>query len=466
MAKATTTSTATTALPHLEVAIVGAGIVGLVLALALDRHAGIKPVLYEAAAEFGDDVGAGMGMYPNGLRVLRDISPDLVEKLRSLGQPFGTRRWERADGSIVMEASEDVLAPGEPDVEPFGIRRWKLQRALYQAVLDADIPVHFSHRLVGIVENGANAASSANATTLLVFQCGTRVACDLVFAADGGNSAVRRRVVPEGGARLEYTGVTCLMGIAEGCATRGIAFPASTASRCHAVYFPTGPTEQCFMINVAVPAEETNPGNWGQLSEEVGKAECKRLAAILDQDGWDPKFVEPLMNPTKAVRIGYCLLEPRLTRWVFGSKHRIVMVGDAAHPPVPYTGQGAQQGLEDAGTIALLIKHFCRSLGDESQSGFDWSQWHTVVRLYERIRIPHAAKVCDMSLGFGQMQQRRADSVKFDVVQGEKIQRQVFFHETLPCLIPGATHDYRESVRAACREVPSRLPALQEQDQD
>jgi salicylate hydroxylase len=434
-----------------DVAIVGGGIVGLTLALALHRHVGIQPAIYESAAEFAREVGAGMGMYPNGLRVLRDIDPALVQELRRNGQPFGSRRWERSDGSLVMEASEQVLASGEEDLEPFGIRRWKLQQVLYEAVQRAGIPVHFSHKLADI-ENGNNNAAAPK--TVLEFKNGRRVECDLVFAADGGRSAVRNIVVPEGETQLEYTGVTCLMGIAEGCSTSGIAFPSSTASKCHAVYFPTGPNEECFMINVTIPPDETSPGNWGQLTEEVGKAECQRLATILRGDGWDRRFVEPLLNPIKAVRIGYCLLNPKLTRWVFGTKRRIVLVGDAAHPPVPYTGQGAQQGLEDAGTIALLMGQLCRN--DESSLGaLDWSQWNTVVHLYERIRIAQADEVCDASLSFGRMQQHRAESVKYDVVQGEKIQREVFFHETLPCLIPGATHDYRDSVVKACDDVAS-----------
>jgi salicylate hydroxylase len=454
-----------------SVVIVGAGIVGLTLALALNRHAGLKPALYEAASTFVDDVGAGMGMYPNGLRVLRDVDPDLVQRLRQQGQPHGTRRWERSDGSVVMEAHEDVLAPGEPDLEPFGIRRYKLQRELYRAVLERGIRVHFSHRLVDLVE------SSKGKKMVVAFECGARVECDLVFAADGGRSTVRNLIVPTVEARLEYSGVTCIMGIAEDIGSaaqqqQGIAFPTSTTSRCHAVFFPTGPNEQCFMINVSVPAEETSPGSWGQLSHAVGTTECRKLADILRRDGWDDRFVEPLMNPKKAIRIGYCLLRPKLTRWAFGPHRRVVLVGDAAHPPIPYTGQGAQQGLEDAGTIALLVKHFCvTSDNGESEDGcaaLDWTRWRTVAHLYEKIRIPHADRVCDMAIDFGRMQQRRADSAKYDVVQSEKIQREVFFHETLPCLLPGATHDYRRSVRDACDNdscngTLSHLPMLLEE---
>ena len=74
--------------------IIGAGIVGLALALALERHCDIKVNLYEQATAFHDDVGAGMGCYPNGLRVLRDISPDLLGEIQDIGYPYLLRRYE------------------------------------------------------------------------------------------------------------------------------------------------------------------------------------------------------------------------------------------------------------------------------------------------------------------------------------------------------------------------------------
>jgi ribulose 1,5-bisphosphate synthetase/thiazole synthase len=82
-----------TAAESVDVVIAGAGIVGLVLALAFAKQ-GIAPVhVFEQAAAFHDDVGAGMGMYPNGLRVIRDISPDLLRKVQEAGYPYKYRRW-------------------------------------------------------------------------------------------------------------------------------------------------------------------------------------------------------------------------------------------------------------------------------------------------------------------------------------------------------------------------------------
>lgn len=84
------------------VLIVGAGIVGLVLALALDKHCDHKVELYEQAPAFVDDIGAGMGMYPNGLRVIRDISPDLLHKIQQAGYPYLLRRFEVRAAGITM----------------------------------------------------------------------------------------------------------------------------------------------------------------------------------------------------------------------------------------------------------------------------------------------------------------------------------------------------------------------------
>ena len=76
------------------IVISGAGIVGLVLALALKKRLGVTAELYDQADAFVDDVGAGMGMYPNGLRVIRDISPALLQAIRDVGYPYLYRRIE------------------------------------------------------------------------------------------------------------------------------------------------------------------------------------------------------------------------------------------------------------------------------------------------------------------------------------------------------------------------------------
>ena len=107
-------------LPPATVVIAGGGIVGISLALALKKHLGIVPEIYEKTSTFEREAGAGLGMYPNGLRVLRDISPELVEAIRKAGCLYKCRVWERHDGTEITSAQESLLAGSDEDLEPSG----------------------------------------------------------------------------------------------------------------------------------------------------------------------------------------------------------------------------------------------------------------------------------------------------------------------------------------------------------
>ena len=454
------------------IVISGAGIVGLVLALALQKHLGVTPEVYEKSAAFHEDVGAGMGLYPNGLRVLRDIDPQLVDTIKRLGQPYGYRRWERHDGTQVMAAAEEVLSRGDEQLESMGIRRWRLQKALYDAVQEQGIPVHFSKETVNIV-------TRPDGVVQVYFKDGTRRETQLLCGADGVKSAVRRAVttsssssdqtidtiknggIPSHDSNLKYTGVTCLIGIAEdiGKQAKGISFPSSSTTKCHGAFFPTGENEQCFQFHFPLRQEKTaDQEDWGTLSAKVGREQCLGLAQILRQDGWHERYLTPLEHATKAIQIAFCTLQTRLDRWVYG-RGRIILVGDACHPPVPYNGQGSQQGLEDAGTIAVLLKELCLGVDHnlilENVPG--------AMRIYEEVRIPRTSEILDRALELGRMQQKRAECRKYDIVQGEKIQRSVFYHETLPALLPGVQHDYKKEILSVLEDLPPHLSTVVEE---
>lgn len=125
---------------------------------------------------------------------------------------------------------------------------------------------------------------------------------------------------------------------------------------------------------------------------------------------------------------------------------------------VPYTGQGAQQGLEDAGTIAMLIEELCLDTNRE----FSMENFDQTMKLYERIRIPRTLDINAMSKSWGELQWKRANGELYQRSKEEKIRRDVFFHETLPVLIPGSTYNYRESVAKYLEKEPIHLPAVQE----
>jgi salicylate hydroxylase len=451
--KKTFTMTSSSSSSSPQIAIIGGGPVGLVLALALKKCVGVEAQIYEKVPQFQDNVGAGMGCYPNGLRVLRDLG--LLATVREQGHAYQMRRIQRHDGTEVAVAEEAALLQDSPqedaELESIGILRWRFLKVLYEAVLEAGLQVQFGKRLVTVKDD--NDDNKINIT----FEDGTVVKADVVFAADGGKSNTRQAFAPEH--KVEYTGTTCLMGIAPvPRELRGICFPSSETTKCHACYFPTLPEEQCFQLHFPIPAHQTNPGTWGELSDKVTQEECGKLADILRSDGWSDEYTKPLQHVTHAVRIGFCQLEPKLTKWVFGKHGRVVLLGDAAHPPVPYTGQGAQLGMEDAGTIALLLQKLC--LDETGQLCLN--NFVHAMKLYEKIRIPRAAEIVELSKGWGASQSKRAAKHSWNVAREEKIRRDVFFNQSISPLFPGVSHDYKEAIEAILRETPAHLSVVPE----
>ena len=278
-----------------HVVIAGAGIGGLALALALRKHCGVKASdieVYEQAPAFGDNVGGAMGLYANGLRVLRDISPELLAAVRAAGYDYIYRRWQRHDGSEVACAREAELT-SDPDLQSIGIRRWKLQKALCDASAAAGIAIHFGKRMEKV-------ETRADGRVTLTFLDGTSRTAKILFGADGQRSKAREAVV--GSLAAEFTGVTCLMGAAKVARPiRGICFPSSRTTKNHGCFYPTGEGEQIFQLYF--PAR-TMEEAWGTLSPEEGRARCVELADKLETDGWAPIFLEPLRQAEAVIKVG------------------------------------------------------------------------------------------------------------------------------------------------------------------
>jgi salicylate hydroxylase len=307
----------------------------------------------------------------------------------------------------------------------------------------------------------------------LRFCDGSHQLTKLLLAVDGSKSLVRNIVSKRQCCHLKYSGVTCLMGTSTVAQdSRGIFLPSSETTKCHGAFYPTGPTEQCFQFHFPVPEEEAlaSMGAWGTLTDVVCQEECEKLAVRLKEEGWEDKFVTPLYHVDKAIKIAFSTLEPPLDTFVYG---RVVLVGDAAHPPVPYLGQGCQQGLEDAGTLALLLKRVCLldvddnenndTNGEEKQGARTLSLAYldSALKLYNQLRVPRSTDILERGKTWGKMQQKRADNTKYNVVKEEKIKRDVFFHETTPVLFNGAKYDYKDEVEQALKEEPL-LPVPEE----
>lgn len=344
-------------------------------------------------------------------------------------------RSSSASRNTQLSASRKRMV--EAELLSLGIRRWKYQQVLYEACLSVDIVIHFGKRLQSI----SALEKDGDVNSLLTFKDGFTVTASLVIGADGINSKVRNYVVnlsndPEASQKIEeyvpeYTGVTCLMECASVPRMRGICFPSSATTKCHACYYPTlvpehgseeniadeQQYEQVFQIYFPSPIER--PDTWRTLTPEEAKVECRVLAKKLREDGWDEQFLKPLESETLngVLRVGLRTREA-LDFWHVGGEGnrsgavaRAVLLGDAAHPPVPYIGQGAMMAMEDAGTLSLLLSRYCpldKKISDNTtaHATIDYTHFHKAMQTYESLRVTRTRTILGSFVQLGQTQQK------------------------------------------------------------
>ena len=334
-----------------------------------------------------------------------------------------------------MACAAEAALTDDAELQSIGIRRWKFQKALCDAAAAAGIVIKFSKR-TELVEPRGDGSGYVDVR----FADGTARTARLVIGADGVKSQVREAVV--GKLSAEFTGVTCLMGAAKvPRPVRGISFPSSRTTKNHGCFYPTGDDEQIFQLYF--PAKTLEEA-WGTLSAEEGAKECHALADKLEADGWDQVFLAPLRSAESVIRTALCSREP-LHKWAAASG-RIVLLGDAAHPPVPYIGQGAQMAMEDCGVLAQLLRHHCCG-GGTAPFAPTTDNLARATDAYQAMRIPRTHRILGASHTLGKTQQRRAESWWYNLARELEIKLQVALHGTLPIMKPGAAYDYAEDVK-------------------
>ena len=131
-------------------------------------------------------------------------------------------------------------------------------------------------------------------------------------------------------------------------------------------------------------------------------------------------------------------------------------------PPVPYIGQGAQLGLEDAGVIITLLEKLC--FEDDGNGGrFNLANFGPAMAVYEKMRLPRVREILEISRRWGMQQQKRSMNEKYNEVKETLIQRDVFFYETMKDILPGSTYNYLEQIEAALQKEPVLLARIEEE---
>jgi salicylate hydroxylase len=309
-----------------RIAVIGAGIGGLTLALALRRH-GISVQVFEQAPEL-TEVGAAVALAANGTRILRDLGLGAaLETASAVPSELVYRHWSdgrRLAAHPVGNWYEDRFGA------PFwGIHRAHLQRALAGAWGTDDL--HLGRELVDVTGRGEH--------TVLTFADGSTTTADLVVGADGVRSRVRKWItdtVPV------YSGTSGFRGVVPRSAMPDMPDP-------DAVQFWMGPDAHVLLdaigdaVNFLAVVE--GPEHWDAPGSMMPAADGALAAALR---GWHPAVRQMIEAVPQSPRWGLFALPP-LHRW---SRDRVVLLGDAAHAMLPHHGQGANQTIEDAAVLA------------------------------------------------------------------------------------------------------------------
>ena len=320
----------------LRIVIIGAGIGGLTAALALQRR-GFKPVVYERAT-VAREIGAGVIIWPNARRALRDLEID--EALAAISSDVRTSYFcDYATGSIL-----DVRW-GEQLVEKHGIGNLQVHRGdlhglLLQAVLANNAEaVHPGHEFIRLAQDGDGVT--------VEFANGARVPCDVVIGADGNASAVRSYLFP--GEAPVFTGQVSFRALVP-----WDVLPPAIAERKYAMY----PGPQRMLLHYPLRGGRImnfiatgRSASWEEEGWAIPATNEEFAAAYSD---FAPEVVAMIRSiPAGALfKWGLRDREP-LASW---TKGRVTMLGDAAHPMTPFLGQGACIAIEDGLVLGRAFK--------------------------------------------------------------------------------------------------------------
>jgi salicylate hydroxylase len=322
--------------PGLSIAVVGAGIGGLTAALILARQ-GHAVTLIERRTGFSE-VGAGLQLSPNASSILT-----------GLGLGAALRRVATEPSRVVVRAIRSGREIGQIALGPhmrnrFGAPYWVIHRADLQAVLLDAVRSQPSIRLVmgRHVEDVREGPDHAELTWSTANGARESIIAHAVVGADGIWSRVR--YVLGDASPPEFRGYvawrTTLGRTRAPTELAGDETGLWLGSQGHVVHYPVGGGR---LVNiVAIEKTSTPVEGW------AAPGDCQTLLAFYTSAA--PALRKLLEQPDAWLRWS---LFDRPVRHM--AKGRIALLGDAAHPVLPFLAQGAALAIEDAATLASLI---------------------------------------------------------------------------------------------------------------
>ena len=317
----------------MKIAIIGAGIGGLAAALAL-AQAGFAVEVYERAPALVDQ-GAGITMAPNATRVLFHLGLESA-LLSTAASPEATEYRHYRTGEVLMRIDhrDSRARYGFPHLR---FHRWDLLEAMATRLARiAPGALRVGRKLDGL--------RFAGRSVVMSFADGQAVPADLVVAADGIRSAVRDILF--GPTSATFTGFVAWRGLVP-TAHLPPALSDSVVSFGNGRNIVRYPVRRGELVNFVAAARRdsweaegwTIPASHGELISEFSEFD-EGTRALISRPVHGSLFKWGLFGR-----------EP-LPSWCL---RRVALLGDAAHPMLPFVGQGGAMAIEDAMVLARTL---------------------------------------------------------------------------------------------------------------
>jgi salicylate hydroxylase len=310
----------------------------LTAALALARN-GFRVIVLEQAERL-EETGAGIQLSPNAARTLIDLG--LEDRLRPHAvAPTALRVLKATSGREIVRVPLGETAERRYGAPYWVIHRGDLQAALAGAVAaHLDITLKLGMRVEDFVAHPNGLTVSARGRGGLTDEHGSAL-----LAADGLWSLARKRIGH--GAPPRFAGRTAWRALVPAKEVapefREPLIHLWLGRDAHLVHYPVKAGR---VINVVViMADSWNAPGW---SEPAGRADLlPRLAA----EQWIPQVLSLVGRPEAWLKWALYDRAP-IRRW---SRETMALLGDAAHPVLPYLAQGAAMAIEDAAVAARCL---------------------------------------------------------------------------------------------------------------
>ncbi|MGB0497959.1 MAG: FAD-dependent monooxygenase [Rubricella sp.] len=312
-----------------DIVIAGGGIGGMAAGLALAQR-GARVTIHERRAAF-EEVGAGLQIGPSGMRVLDALG--LGDAVRAVGtSPEAIVLRDYRDGRALMEMPLGAAAEKRWGAPYLHLHRADLLSLLVEAAERAGVAFEMNSKVTGFEHSG------------LRLEGGRRVEGDCVIAADGVRSAVRRQMWD--GEEVRFTGQVAWRGL-----VKADRLPEPLPPQTHLIL---GPGRHLVLYRL----------RGGDLINFVAVEERENWA----EEGWshpdDPDtlrrafdgfggLARPVLDACEETFLWGLFEHPPLPHWREG---HMAVLGDAAHPMLPFLAAGAVSALEDAWVLAAMLE--------------------------------------------------------------------------------------------------------------